>query len=82
VIRGPRGTPLDCRPHPLAADAAALLHSISSISFSDLLSDPWRRPPVHPSREALASAAVAAAACLDLPSVFDPEWIAASYGHA
>jgi hypothetical protein len=30
----------------------------------------------------LARAAVAAALCLDLPSVFDPEWIAASYGHA
>jgi hypothetical protein len=37
---------------------------------------------VHRSRLARPVAALAAASCLDLPSVFDPEWIDASYGHA
>jgi hypothetical protein len=36
----------------------------------------------RPEGQRSSPAASAAALCLDLPSVFDPEWIAASYGYA
>jgi hypothetical protein len=36
----------------------------------------------RPEGQRSSPAAGAAALCLDLPSVFDPEWIDASYGHA